>query len=116
MAVNWKWKDKMGEVTCKNILGQKFTVNVYQANCLAALVYEENEEHKNYEFWSFFNDIDHLKLCLGLKKDYTGTCENIYKDTFVKWKLNIFFKEALTIAKWIAKAGYPVEIYYKEIR
>lgn len=97
----------------------KFKINIYQANCLGALIYDyKNEETKKdmYRFWGFWNDLEHLKNCLGLTKDYS----NIYIDngfqSVPKIKLNIYYKNCLKIAECFAKAGIKVELYYKEIK
>ncbi len=121
--VNWSWKEKMGVMYIKQTNTEvgdvKFKINIYQANCLGALIYDyKNEETKKdmYRFWGFWNDLEHLKNCLGLTKDYS----NIYIDngfqSVPKIKLNIYYKNCLKIAECFAKAGIKVELYYKEIK
>lgn len=116
MSVNWQWKDKMGTIQCSDYQGD-YTLNVYSGNCLCVLTYEyiENDVEK-YTFHGFFNDLDHLKICVGLKKDYNGDLKNIYKDTWVKWKLNTYFKDTLKIADALTKSGFAVELYYEVIK
>ncbi len=117
MSVNWLWKDKMGSIQWKDVNGKKITVNVYQGNCLCVMVCTFKKDSKVlYDFFGFFNDESHLKRCIGLAKNYDGTTKNIYKDEWLKWKLNTFYKESLTIAKLLTKAGFAVELYYKEIK
>ena len=116
MSVNWYWKEKMGTVECMDNEG-KYELNVYRGNCLCVLIYEFTEkEVEKYVFHGFFNDITHLKTCVGLQKDYNGDTNNIYDGIWVKWKLNTFFKDCLQIANVLTKAGFPVELYYKEIK
>ena len=114
MAVNWNWKHKMGVITWHNPHNNtNIKVNIYNANCLGALIYEFKENDKEmYDFFGFWNDITHLKRCLGLVKDY----DNLYKDKIIKIKLNAFYEENLVIAKYFAKANFKVELYYKEIK
>lgn len=104
----------------------RFKLNIYKANCVAAVVYEfkqKDEEtgkiHNMYNFWTFWNNLNHLKRCIGLIKDYNGNYSNLYNgsvdsDKWVKLKLNAYYKEMLTVASLFAKAGYKVEIYYEE--
>lgn len=123
MSVNWSWKEKIGAMYIKQLNKEvgdfKFKVNIYHANCLGALIYDyKDEETKEdmYRFWGFWNDIEHLKNCLGLKKGY----DNIYNDNgyqvVLKVKLNVYYKKCLKIADCFAKAGIKVELYYKEIK
>ena len=42
--------------------------------------------------------------------------KNIYAEEWISWKLNTYFKDTFTLAKWLTKAGYPVELYYEEIK
>lgn len=123
MSVNWSWKHKLGTiklVQTHNDVKRTFTLNIYCANCLGAIIYEyKDKETKQdmYSFWGFWNDAKHLERCLGLTKEYK---ENLYKDPcnyFAKIKLNTYFKkDALKIAELFSKAGHKVELYYKEIK
>ena len=116
MSVNWNWTDKMGTVECKND-EREYTLNVYLANCLCVLVYEFEKNGKSYyEYGGHFNDLTHLKACIGLSKDWEGKHNNIYKDLWVKWKLNTFYKNTLSIAKTLTQAGFAVELFYKEMK
>ena len=117
MSVNWQWKNKMGNVQWKTTDGKKINVNVYQGNCLCVLIYEYKKDNEEfYDFFGFFNDEKHLKRCIGLAKDNDGKLNNIYKGEWLKWRLNVFFKDSLKIAELLAKAGFKVELYYKEIK
>lgn len=122
--VNWSWQRKMGVMYIKQshpeIGDFKFKVNIYQANCLGALIYDykDGETKENmYKFWGFWNDLEHLKNCLGLTKVYNN---NIYISkgfqSVLKIKLNIYYKNCLKIAECFAKAGIKVELYYKKIK
>lgn len=105
---------------------KRFKLNIYRANCVGAVIYEwkqKDEEtgkvHDMYQFWGYWNDLNHLKRCIGLIKDYSGNYSNlyngsVYSDKWVKLKLNTYYREMLTVARLVAKAGYKVEIYYKE--
>lgn len=120
MSVNWSWKELKGIITWKSeVDNKKYRVNLYQANCLGALIYEykDQETNKNmYSFMGFWNDETHLKRCLGLTKNYDNKKENIYKDIILKIRLNTYYKDSLKIAEYFAKANIKVELYYKEIK
>ncbi|MCM1556208.1 MAG: hypothetical protein NC087_01600 [Anaeroplasma bactoclasticum] len=115
MSVNWSWKERMGVMYLKQshpATGEfKFKINIYGANCLGALIYDyKDEETKKamYQFWGFWNDITHLKRCLGLVKGF----DNIYVDkgfqSVLKVKLNTHYKDCLKIADCFVKAGIKV--------
>jgi hypothetical protein len=118
MAVNWDWKAKKGEIQW---LGngeppKTYKVTFYQANCLGALTYNFKEDGQDmYRFMGFWNDLDHLKRCLGLAKNYDNTYENIYEGVIKKIKLNTYYKDSIKIAELFAKAGHKVELYYEDI-
>ena len=128
MSVNWSWNNKMGEITVKQN-GSKpctYKVNIYHANCLCALIYEVPKSDQ-YMFWGFFNDRLHLQRCIGLKpymgRNYeTHTREKMQDNTYAKgnqheWKklrLNTYYKEMKIMAEDCVKAGFKVELYYKE--
>ena len=117
MSVNWNWKDKIGSIEWEETHSE-MTVNVYRGNCLCVLLYEYTDENniEKYCFAGFFNDSEHLKICIGLKKDCDGKYHNMYKDIWKKWKLNTFYKESMQIAPILTKAGFKVELYYEEIK
>ena len=111
---------------------RKFKIGLYGGNCLAACIYRykaPTDDPKDidpktgkpriigwYSFSGFWNDIQHVKNCLGMSKDHK---DNIYKqcDEWVeKIHLNVFYPEMLQVAKLFAKAGIRVELYYKEIK
>lgn len=115
MSVNWNWKQKKGVIYWKTFKGIKAKVNLYNANCLGALINEfkdKETEERMYEFIGYWNDELHLKDCLGLTKQFKG--KNLYKDTITKIKLNTYYKDWIKIARNFAKSGIKVELYYKE--
>ena len=128
MAVNWNWKRKMGTIYCKNSKDQKYKLNMYAANCLCAILYEykDTETKENmYQFITFFNDFEHLKRCIGLAKTQQYNYEtkkpesvydNLFKNEWKKIKLNIAYKDMAKMGELLAKAGFKVELYYKEVK
>lgn len=130
MSVNWLWKSEKGEFVykCKDgeFKGEKFKVGMYGGNCLCAHIYrfkklneQTGKKEKYYNFWGFWNDIEHLKNCLGMnpKKGYK---DDMYKDDsmyqLVKIRVNAFYPEMMKVAELFAKAGYKVEVFYKKTR
>ena len=93
MALHWLWKDKCGEATFRQTLGDKsqdFTVSLYQGNAFLIFIYEYEENGQNmYTLYNFFNDEAHAKRCLGLDKNYPE--ENIFnrgRDRLMKIRLD----------------------------
>ena len=125
MAVNWDFRAEKGFVYFKgtddNVKGKKIKWHFYQANCLGCFTREYKEDGKDmYAFMTFYNDLDHLKRCLGLKKLWDGRLENVFDDYYAnfkpyKIKLNVYYKDNLKIAECFVRAGYKVELYYKDI-
>ena len=118
MPVTWDWKAKKGEITWigNGNPPKTYKVNIYQANCLGAQIYEYKDDGVDmYRFMGFWNDLDHLKRALGLARNYDKTYENIYEGVVKKIKLNTYYKDSIKIAELFAKAGHKVELYYKEI-
>lgn len=126
MSVNWLWKSKIGEMEIEkewNGETTRYTLDVYKGNCLYVCIYESEEMKKNgkYQFYSFINDIQHLKNCLGLSKEYK---ENILQeikmirfDISMREKQKYTFNDILNMSKLFARAGIPVYLdnynYYK---
>lgn len=121
----------MGVITVMRTLphtGEKirFKLNMYSANCVAAIVHEFKEKDKEtgqtknmYTFWTFWNDIKQLERCLGLRKDYEGQYNDLYNgehdwDNWTHIKLNVYYKEMLKVGELFAKAGHKVTLYYEE--
>lgn len=129
--VTWSWKRKMGEIDITQHRGDDVLtgmLNIYRGNCLFVAIYEftDDEGNEKYNFYTFANDVDHFKRCLGLvstkkwsyaENKFVKTKRNIYKDDADEWtcvRLNTWYKESLQIAKLLARAGIKVELYYDE--
>lgn len=117
MAVNWSWKDKKGYLVCERFINGKkvkFNVNIYSANCLGALIYDYEDENGQdmYNFWGFWNDMEHLKNLLGLSKKYK---DNMYKEEVKEIRLNINYKDNIKIAEAFAKSGIKAVLYNRKV-
>ena len=87
MALNWNWKDKIGEieyaVTIPDEGEKKYTLSLYEGNAYLIMIHEYKDENgaDMYELFGFFTDYAHMKNCLGLnKKD--GYTDNQYESGF----------------------------------
>lgn len=116
MAVNWLWKDKLGEIIYKREK-DTFKLQMFGGNMMCCFIYRcknENNE-KMYNFFLWYNDIEHAKR---LHKD-TRLEDFILGDNIkvVKVRININSgnkysdKEMLQLAKLYADMGYKVELY-----
>lgn len=82
MALNWHWDEKCGEITLlQQFAGEEateYTINLYQGNAYLIMIHEFSDEGgtERYELFSFFNDKQHMKNCLGLnpKGGFTSNC------------------------------------------
>lgn len=110
--------DKMGELTIaqdQQGVTRKFKITIFTCNALAAFVYDDywtetetDKKHHYQALYSFFADAQHAKNILKNN-------ESLFYDKVVSIKLNIFFKQAITLLKILTKAGYKVNAYYKEV-
>lgn len=76
MALQWDWKDKVGEAVVEQN-GSEYTVDLYQGNAYLIFINEYTEDGVDkYTLWSFWADKEHAKVCLGLKKGVDQS--NIY--------------------------------------
>lgn len=123
MPVTWEWTHKIGEISVRREEKKdefiNFKLNIYSGNCLAIVLYEfkdsETKESK-YNFWCFWNDLQHLKRCLGLKKGYNNLFKDEGSDNWTKIKLNTYYSQSIKMADLFAKAGHKVELYYKPFK
>lgn len=102
-------------------------VSIHSANCLCAFIYhyklpdEKTGKTNNYsQLVLFINDLEHAKLCLGLKAskwDKDKKKESIYTPHEIKkLRFNTYYKDMDKLASLWAKAGFNVELYYKKPR
>lgn len=121
MAVNWYWKHKVGEVLFKDIEhGQNWKLEMFGGNMMCCFIYRYRKEEngkmeKYYNFFTWFNDIDHAKRVL--KDTYL---EDLAFGEHKVRKVRLCVsskeypesnKEMLKLAKILAQMGYKVEVY-----
>lgn len=98
----------------------KFKIQLRASNCLmCALHVSRIENPRNpklcwqHQLVSFFCDERHLMNC---RKDYKPGCffTGLFSGELRNIKLNIYYKEMLTLAKYMTRDGLKVTCYYKE--
>lgn len=126
MPVQWNWEKKEGEVVWKvkpnctdpKVVERGFSWSIYPGNCLAVFIFEFIEEESNeemYKFMTFFNDIHHMKKCLGLEKDYKGEKVNLFNDLYRDYeidyiKLDTNYPDWEKLSKAFIEAGFEVRL------
>ena len=97
----------------------KFPIQIRASNCLMCAIHvwkdpnpEDPERPWHHDLVMFYADEQHLKNIL---KDYKKDAFNgMFSGEMKNIKLNIYYKEMLTLAKYMAKDGLKVQVYYKE--
>ena len=109
------YEKKLGKITWL-YNGEEFEVYIDKANCLGALIYEYQEDGRNMvQLQGFWNDVQHLKNCLGLTKDFKQD-GNIYKDLFKRVTLYDTTKECDQIYKELIKANWNEGTIIEQIK
>jgi len=112
MAVTWSWKKRIGSIYFFDEVNGKYKVNIYAGNCLGVLIFEYKSDNKNlFQFYSFWNDEEHLKNILGLTKKFK---DNIYKNC-LQLKINGNYEKHNQIIKHFIKAKIPVNVYFTKL-
>ena len=64
MAIQWEWKNKIGELDIEQD-DKKFTMSVYTGNALMIFLHEwiNMDGEEVYTMYSFFCDKEHFKNC-----------------------------------------------------
>lgn len=105
MALNWRWDDKLGTVTCTKTNGSEYTLSLYAGNALAIAVAEFKEDGKDmYQVVWFFCDADHAKRMLGLTRGYKEN--NFDNGSKMKFVLDKGRKDARDLAKLLVSAKW----------
>ena len=97
----------------------KYKIQIRDSNCLMCAIHvwkdpnPEDPEHPwHHDLQMFFVDECHMKRCL--EKYGKNAFETLFFGKLKDIKLNIYYKEMLTLAKYMAKDGLKVQVYYKE--
>lgn len=94
---------------------KRFTIKIHWANALCAFIYhyKTDDGKKLAQLVSFFADEQHLKNC---EKSWNGDSLGFISDVGIgiTIRLNVYYKESMTLLKHFTKAGYKVTCYYKE--
>lgn len=102
------YKQKMGEMLIEQN-NNKFKINIYKANCLAAFIYEHknNEGKKERTLCNFLVNKGHVN---NLMKNH----DKLFQDwKVISVKLNLKYEESETLVKPMCQSGYKVICFYK---
>ena len=89
---------------------EKYKISIRRGNCLAVFIYAYKKDGKWWhQLWSFFNDVTHIK-CMMTNRDGRVWDKDL---DVIRVRLNAYYKESMTIAKYMAKSGYKTELYYE---
>lgn len=98
----------------------KFPIQIRYGNCLAIFLHiykKENPENPErpwvHQLQSFIIDEDHLKNVIKARKD-GNVFEYILNGKPKNIRLNIYYKDMLTLARYMTRDGLRVTCYYKE--
>jgi len=93
---------------------RKYKIQIRRGNCLAVFLYVYKIENPSdpkrpwmHQLFTFYNDESHLKRCIKNRG-----C--MFDDKVVSIRLNVYYKESMTLLKHMARCGYKVTCYYKE--
>lgn len=113
MAIRY-YAQSIGSVTIKNG-DKKYKVEIRQGNCLAVFIAVSKNPNATgkddayiHTLFRFFADEQHIKTMMKLNYPLFGNTE------VAEVKLNTYYKESLTLCKYLPKAGYKVTLFYKE--
>lgn len=104
MALEWRWKEKRGQIIGRDNDGKKFSANIYEGNAplIALSEWDEGGNHC-YAMYLFFVDDEHAKKCLGLKKNACGEKRNLYPE-IEEVRLSKNHSHYKEIMRWFDKA------------
>ena len=81
---------------------REYKIEIRRGNCLAVFVHEREDE---YHLYNFYVDESHIKRIIKSN-------DRLLFDDVVSCRLNLRYKESLTLAKYIVKDGVEVVCYY----
>lgn len=97
----------------------KYPIQIRDGNCMAIFLHiykqEKPEDPKRpwiHQLQSFLIDEDHLKNVIKARKQ--NVFEYILNGKIQNIRLNIYYKDMLTLARYMTRDGLKVTCYYKE--
>ena len=98
----------------------EFPIQIRDGNCLAIFLHiyrqekpEDPERPWVHQLQSFIVDEQHLKNVIKDRKD-GSVFEHILNGKLKNIRLNIYYKDMLTLAKYMTRDGLKVTCYYRE--
>lgn len=109
-------KDKNGKTKY-----EKIPIQIRDGNCMAIFIHvhkivnlEDPKKCWMHDLVMFFIDEQHMKRCLNNKENGKQTFEDLFWGKLTDIKLNIYYKNMLTLAKYMVRDGLKVQIYYED--
>ena len=97
----------------------KYPIQIRDGNCMAIFLHIYKQEKPEDPKWpwvhqlqSFLIDEDHLKNVIKERKQ--NVFEYILNGKLKNIRLNIYYKDMLTLAKYMTRDGLEVKCYYEE--
>lgn len=98
----------------------KYKIQIRESNCMAVFlhIYKQDKPDDPKRPWvhqlqSFIVDEDHLKNVIKKRKE-GEVFEYILNGKLRDIRLNIYYKEMQTLAKYMARDGLEVKVYYEK--
>ena len=98
----------------------EYPIQIRDGNCLAIFLHIYKQENPKdperpwvHQLQSFLVDEDHLKNVIKDRKE-GNVFEYILNGKLKNIRLNIYYKDMLTLAKYMTRDGLKVTCYYKE--
>lgn len=121
MALHWDWKAQCGTATLvqkdEDGAEREITLSLYTGNAFLIILHEfEDDGVDKYDLYTFWNDKDHMKNCLGLNKKEGFDC-NLYEQKYQyisKFRINkTKCRQYADIITALAKAfkNITIEVY-----
>lgn len=113
MALRFYNNIRYGQITIRqtSVEGAKdYKLRIVAGNCLAVVNYyytDQNTGAKMVQLYTFFEDAAHIRRILKNNG-------SLFSSEVKSIKLNLYYKESVTLCKLFTMAGYKVTAYYKE--
>lgn len=98
----------------------KYPIQIRDGNCMAIFLHihkiknlENPKKCWMHDLIMFFVDEPHLKRCLH-HDGKNETFESLFYGKLQNIKLNIYYKNMLTLARYLTRDGHKVTCYYEE--
>lgn len=87
----------------------RYKIQIRQGNCLAVMIHcrkDDNSEGYIHTLYTFFADEQHIKNIIKNEG-------RLFFDKVISARLNLKYKESVTLAKYFAMQKIKTSVYYK---